>query len=457
MEYKDLPTIPRWRTLSNAFRFMENPIPVLDEFMEEKGETFRFYLGGIMPSLLSIDPEINQHVLQKNHRNYKKSKIQTEVLAQYVGKGLLTIDGDYWLRQRRLIQPGFHKKKLEALCQLMQEVIEETTDEIEAKIKENNTIEISECMMDLAYNVIVKSLFSSDMKEEQRDKLGDGITAVQSFVIKQIRQPYLHWWNNVSGKTQKHLEISNTIRDILLEVVVERKNKGLRRDDLLDMLLESRYEDTGEAMTDEQLVYELAILFAAGHETSANALAWTWYLLTQNPETIQKLRAEFDDVLGDRKPTFEDLRKLRYTTQVIKESMRMYPPAWITDRVAVEDDEINGLKIPKGCIITVYIYGSHYNPKYWDKPKEFRPERFSKEKVKARPNFAYFPFGGGPRLCIGNSFAMMEMQLTLVEMLRRFDFTLSPNQTIVEQPLVTLRPKNGIKLDIKLVNVKEPV
>jgi cytochrome P450 len=210
------------------------------------------------------------------------------------------------------------------------------------------------------------------------------------------------------------------------------------------MLLDARYEDTGEGMNDQQLFEECAILFVAGHETSANALAWTWYLLAQHPDVVQKAREELATVLGDRQPTFEELPKLEYLSQIIEESMRVYPPAWITDRIAAEDDEWNGIKIAKGVVVVTYFYGAHHSPNYWQNPEQFDPERFSKENKKQHIPFAYSPFGGGPRLCIGNNFAIMEMQLVLATMLRAYNFELIPNQTVIPQPLITLRPKTGI-------------
>jgi cytochrome P450 len=216
------------------------------------------------------------------------------------------------------------------------------------------------------------------------------------------------------------------------------------------MLLDARYEDTGEGMNEKQLLDETLILFVAGHETSANALTWTWYLLSQHPEAVVKIRREIVEKIGDRPPEFADLPKLEYLTQVIEESMRLFPPAWITDRVAVDDDQYNGIDIPKGIAVVTYIYGAHHSPDYWPEPEKFIPERFSKENKKKQAPFSYLPFGGGPRLCIGNNFAMMEMQLALARLVPRYDFQLAEGQSIELQPLITLRPKNGIMMKFDL-------
>jgi len=442
------PLVPRIKTLTNATRFLANPTIPLAQYVRDYGETFAFYLGGMKYGILSIDPEVNQHILQKNNKNYHKSHIQKQFLGRFTGPGLLTSDGDYWLKQRRLIQPGFHRAKLAALTEIMQEVVDEVSDKLELVSQEGKTVEMSHLLLEFAFKIIAKSLFSRDYSDKLMEEVDDNITKIQKYVVRLIRQPYLHWWFRLSQKDKKHEELSQETRGILLKIIHERKKSTQPYDDLLDMLLSSKYEDTGEGMSDKQLLDETLILFAAGHETTANALSWMTYLLAEHPEVVKKMRAELEEKIGDKKPSFTDLRELTYLTQVIKESMRLYPPAWVTDRVALEDDEVKGYKIPKGTIVTCYIYGAHHHEKYWESPEAFIPERFEKEHMKNQASFTYFPFGGGPRLCIGNNFAMMEMQLVLAELVRRFDFELAPNQHIEIQPLITLRPKEGILMKL---------
>lgn len=448
-ELKKLPQVSRWRSLARAAQFLENPIPVLQEYQEELGDTYTFHAGGVSKGVLSTNPDFIQHILQKNNKNYPKSYVQKDLLGAYIGWGLLTIEGDFWLRQRRLIQPGFHREKLKGLLNIMQDVTENATDHFETKAKHNETVDIFDEMMDLAFKMVAKSLFSASIAQEKLEILEETITSVQAFIIKQIRQPFLHPWFLLSGKIKKHKAIAQQSHQIMSEIIEERKKSDAEFDDLLDMLLNVRYEDTGEAMDIKQLIDESLIIFVAGHETTANALAWTFYLLAQYPEAVAKLRQEFDTVLGTEKPTFENLRNLTYTTQVINESMRLYPPAWLTDRVAAEDDVINGYPIQKGTLVLAYIYGAHHSSKNWDKPEEFRPERFAKELKKERHNFSYLPFGGGPRLCIGNNFAIMEMQLVIVHLIRQYDFEIVDKSSVELHPLITLRPRNGIKMKLK--------
>lgn len=444
------PTISRWVTVKNIPRFVKNPITILQQYVEEYGDIFCVHRYDRGKTVVSVNPELNQYVLQKNHRNYKKSKIQTEILAEYVGKGLLTSEGPYWLQQRRLIQPGFHRKKLAGLVGIMNGVIDSYFEEHFDRIAEQGMeVDIYEKMMEIAFWVVARAQFSSGITEKELHYLAEIITETQEFFVKQVRMPFLEPWYRLTGQIKKNVDRVEESNHILLRIIRERKQSGERKDDLLDMLLATRYEDTGEGMTEQQLLEETIILFVAGHETSANALAWAVYLMTQYPETANQIRAEMEEIVGNKAIGFEDLPKLHLLRQTVQETMRIYPPAWITDRIAVEDDNFHGLDIPKGTFVVPYIYGTHHSKQFWENPERFNPRRFSKEAQKARPNFAYMPFGGGPRLCIGNNFAMMEMQLVIGEFLRRYDVELVDNQEIIAFPLITLRPKHGIKVRLK--------
>lgn len=450
-ESKILPTVPRFKTIKGLMKFIDNPIQILQDYGDEYGETFGYYIGGKDFVISSSDPAFNRHILQGNHRNYEKSALQTDLLSKYVGFGLLTTNGDYWLRQRRMIQPGFHRAKLQALSEVMVKVMNNfITDMAVSKNGDSFDIVADDKMMELAFKMVAKSLFTTSANEDTMNELAQHITTLQQFVVREIRQPFLHFWFQVSGIEKKHLDLAKKTNNIILDIIRERKESDAQFDDLLDMLISARYEDTGEGMTDEQLLYESFILFMAGHETTANALTWILFELTQHPEIVEKIRQETEAVLGDRDPGFEDFKQLSYTAQVINEGMRKYPPAWVTDRVAIEDDEFNGISIPKGTVVMPYIYGAHHSKKYWDKPSEFNPDRFSKDKKKEQVPFSFFPFGGGPRLCIGNSFAMMEMQIVLCQLLRKYDLTLVPGQEIEIKPLITLRPKEPISIRLTL-------
>ena len=425
----------------------KNPIPGFLHNFEKRGDTYRAYLGGIQPMMVTKDPDIIRHVLQKNHRNYIKTPMIFEKLRRFLGNGLLTSEGAYWLQQRRLIQPGFHKQRLQALVEIINQVIADTEpQELDSQGGEN-TLDVYPMMMRLAFDIVTRSLFSAAVSTEKLDLLSNSLTSIQAFLVQQIRQPYLNPWFRVSGQLAKHVKLGKAADEVLLGMIRARRTSGESQEDLLQMLLDARYEDTGEGMSDQQLLEETNILITAGHETTANALSWIFYLLAKHPDKQEILRAELEEVLGTKEPTFMDLPKLSYTTQVIEESMRLYPPAWVTDRQAAANDEIKGHEVPKGTMVVLAIYALHHDPAHWDDPEVFRPERFAPATRKqVNSNYSYLPFGGGPRLCIGNSFAMMEMQLVLAYYLRKYRLHWQATKAPEMLPLVTLRPKNGVSI-----------
>ncbi len=453
MAYNYPPAVSRWKSLQNLPRMMANPIPVFNEYIAECGDVYTFnFRGSSTKGIFSINPIFHQHVLQKNNRNYRKSEVQSRWLGHYLGKNLLTTEGSYWLRQRRLIQPGFHRQRLAGILNIMHSVIDQYLISLDLRLKNDSEIDIAEDMMELAFLLVARSLFNTSVGPGQLKDLALKITLLQEFLVKQIRLPFLNPWFKFSGLQRKHERISYEAEQIIREVIEARQKSDAEQDDLLQMLIDARYEDTGKTMSYRQLLDETKILFVAGHETTANALAWTWYLLAQHPAALQKIREEVTQINSDGVLQFEDLRKLEYTTQVIEESMRIYPPAWITDRLSMDEDECMGYHYPKNTMIGIYIYGTHHNPKLWEEPTAFKPERFTKEEKKKRIPYSYFPFGGGPRLCIGNNFAMMEMQLVLAKMAMAYDFELAPGHKVKQLPLVTLRPQNGIRLRIRSIH-----
>ncbi len=444
-----LPGIPRWQSAVSSFKMARNPLPFLNKFIREKGTTVQVYLGGLYKMILTTDPDFIQHILQKNNKNYRKSEVHFDKIQHFLGRGLLTSEGPYWLQQRRLIQPGFHKKRLEALLELMDKVAIEVLNDLDEEIKTLPEVDMYEKMLEITFRIIANSIFGQDLGPEQLTKLSDSITTLQAFIVRQIRQPYLNSWLKFSGQVKEHEKLRDEADAIIRHYIEERRQSEESHSDLLQMLMEARYEDTGEGMTDQQLIDEVKILFVAGHDTSANALAWTWYLLTQHPEALEKVRQEVTAIIGEGQPSFENVMQLEYTQQVIEESMRLFPPAWTTNRVAAEDDEFKGIPIKKGTTFATYIYGVHHSPELWDDPESFKPERFSKEEKKKHHPYAFIPFGGGPRLCIGNNFALMEMKLILARMVNRYEISLMPGQEVKPLPLITLRPENGIRVKVK--------
>lgn len=436
------PLIPRWRSVLNAFRLVRDPIPLLQENITTYGRTYSFHVGGMRKGILTVEPEIIRHVLQKNHRNYTKSNLQTGVLSQYLGNGLLTSEGQAWLRQRRIIQPAFHRDKLALLIKDMEEEINASISRLNFS---GNTCEVDiyTVMHQLTFRIIVRAIFSSELAEDKIQKLSKNITRIQSMITRQIRQPYFLSYFRLSGMIKKHMDLASEAREILLSLIRERRLGGTPKDDLLQLMLEARYED-GTGMTDEQILDEAMILFVAGHETSANALSWAFYLIADRPEVVLSLREEWE---LKQEPVFDlafGSEGWTYTRMVLNEVMRLYPPAWIIDRLSIEGDTIGGYQFPAGTFFILFIYGMHRDGDNWEEPEIFNPSRFDESKFPGVREKAFLPFGAGPRMCIGNNFALLEMQLILRAFLKGFDVKLIEGRSVKSQPLVTLRPKDGI-------------
>lgn len=427
--------IPKRVILSRLPRVMKNPIPVFNQNLSEYGDPYGVKMADGKLGILTTKPEIVRHVLQKNHRNYEKSDIQTKQLAAFLGRGLLTLEGEEWLRQRRLIQPGFHKQKIENLRQLMEQTIQDQLDQLLQKTKTSQVVDIHSEMMNMAFHVVARSLLGTEIDHGDIAHIRDSVDASQYMLIRLIRLPFLTWYFKLNGRLGRAYRLVDEANARIMEHVKRRRQSGLAHDDLLDMLLNAKYEDTGEGMSDQQLLFELMVMFVAGHETSANALTWCIHLLAQHHSVLDKIRG------------LEGEEQSRYIRQVMHEAMRLYPPAWITDRRALADDEIAGIRIPKGSLVVSYIYGTHHHPDWWENPEQFNPDRFTEEHVKTHHPFSYSPFGGGPRLCIGMQFALMEMELVLKHFLNRFDFR-GLTKKVDMNPLVTLNPRGSIDMEI---------
>lgn len=418
----------------NAEAIRKNPIPFHRKFFNAYGDTFSVRLGRKKWLMLSRDKEVVEYILRKNHKNYYKSKIQTDVLSKYLGFGLLTINGSYWLRQRRLIQPAFHKQKMEQLVGLMQDTIQ---TELEG-LPKNKELDVFPYMNHLAFKVVANSLFDVSASESTLLRLQEIIQSVQEFLVKEVRLPHKKWWFKLTGQIRRHEVLAAESKTILKKIIEDRKASGVVHNDLLDMLLATRYEDTGEPMTPTQLIDEITILFVAGHETTANALSFTSWLLAKHTDIQEKVLQEVRQMEAETTNPIELIVKLQYTKAVIDESMRLYPPAWITDRENLEDDTLGQFHIRKDTLVGVSFYELHRHPDYWDAPDEFNPERFLGARQK-KSNGAYYPFGAGPRLCIGMGFAIYEMVLAIAYLVKRYQLTTS-RDTIQMNPLITLKP-----------------
>lgn len=419
----------------------------ITELHEKYGDTFILELPLNHKTIITSNPDFIKHVLLADHTKFKKNRTYDQ-LKLILGEGLVTSNGDFWRQQRRLIQPTFYKKNLIELFNVMVGVAEEYCTELDKK--RNTTIDMAQEMMIVTARIALKSLFSTQQADsEQMKTIYDSMTIVQRYSTSRMQNPLLIAFAKVTPSYYAYQKNMVNLHEIIEEAIEQRRKTDQQYPDLLQMLMDSTYEDTNEQMDVQQLRDELITMFSAGHETSANGLAWLWYLLSTNPSVVKKLKAEAATVLNGTTPTFESMRQLQYHKQVIEEGMRIYPPVWSVSRQSLQAGEHDGIAYEEGASIMCTIFQVHKTPEIWENPMKFDPDRFSPEKVKARPKAHYMPFALGPRMCIGNHFAMMEMQLILVMMVQRYDFQLVDKRQIEEEALVTLRPKHGIRMSIR--------
>lgn len=423
---------------------VRNPVNVFSKYNAEFGDTFRFYIGGIKEAIVTTNPTVIQHVLKTNSENYHKSEIQKKRMGHFLGSGLLTTEGEAWRIQRRLIQKGFDRKQLQEFSILLRETLDEAFRKFDAQAS-LGPLDVYPHMMKMTFAMVARALFGAKLKEEDIDLVSHTITAVQEFIVRQTLQPYLNPLFAVNGELRKHDEMRARADKVLIEYIEKRRHEA-PASDLLQTLMDARYSD-GSAMSDELILSESMQLLVAGHETSSNSLSWLLYLLTSRPDCLARIRAEFDSVLNGELLGYEHIARLEYATQVVNEALRLYPPFWMIDRMAVAEDEVAGFTIPAGSMVIVYVYGAHHASKYWPNPEQFDPERFSKANESANTPFTHVPFGAGPRGCIGGNFAMLQILMILSRLVKKYDFEVTPGQTIESRAMVILRPKDGIKMN----------
>lgn len=433
--------VPFSKFILNSSKIAKNPILFHNKWLKENHNTFYLKPFFRAPIIISCDKTVARDMLQKKHKNFHKSKIQTQYLSKYIGYGLLTSSGEYWLQQRRLIQPGFHKDKIKSLVAVIHTAIKDQV----TTLTTNKTLDLYPVMNELAFEVVAKSLFNFSAEKETLKRLQFIIEKLQKFITTEIRQPHKKLGFYLSGQFKYHNGLVKESRAIIEAIIEDRKASQQTHDDLLEMLLKARYED-GTAMTNTQLIDEILILFVAGHETTANALTFTLTLLAQHPSVLEKAGQEVINVAKTTNDPQKVISSLNYITACIHESLRLYPPAWILDRMAITDTQLGPYYIKKDTIIGVSIYELHRHEAYWENAHGFIPERFIDTPNLIKADF-YIPFGAGPRLCIGNNFAMFEMILTIFEVLKRFNISTN-TKTIKVNPLITLKPV-GLTLKIE--------
>lgn len=393
-------------------------------------------------------PDHVGHILQDNHRNYQRGRDYRR-LRRLLGNGLVTNDGESWLKQRRLMQPAFHRRRIAGFGDTMVQETQKLMARWEASASDKQPLDISSEMMHVTLNIVSRVMFGAEVQGDAA-RLEPLVTLAQREVRNRLYALVdVPEWIPLPGNRRSR-NARQTIDAVVTRIIAARRqSESPQEDDLLSMLLEARDPDNGEPMDDDQLRDEVRTIFLAGHETTANALTWTWYLLARNPDAAEQLRDELARVLNGRLPTVADVPQLPYTKMVVEESMRLLPPVWSISREAIAADEIGGYRIPPGGAVIMNQYITHRHPDFWEDPEAFIPERFAPERANGRHRFAYFPFGGGPRLCIGNNFAMLEAQLLLATIAQRYELDLVPDHPVDLEPLITLRPRHGMMMTLR--------
>ena len=397
--------------------------------------------------LLVTDPEYVKYILQDNYKNYIRGR-SVETGRVLLGNGLPLIDGDFWLRERRLLQPAFHRERLGKLVDTVTNVLRVFVQDWAGKAERNQILDLDDEMMRLTLTAIIKSMFHAQI-EDQIPALSYAFNVASKFMLWRSQQM---WKLPLSVPLPRHVEYNRALKilnDTIYPLIADaRKNpKG----DLLSMMLEMRDAETGEGMSDRQARDEVVTIFFAGHETTAATMTWAFYQLSQHPDIEERLRTEIKSVLNGRTPGFVDLPKLVYLQQFINEVLRLYPAAYLFAREAIVDDVLDRYPVPANTLIFISPFVTHRDANYWPDPERFNPDRFAPEQVASRPRHVYYPFGEGPHVCIGNNFALMEMQLILTMALQRFRLRLVPDHPIAFKPEATLRPKHGMKMTVEAI------
>jgi cytochrome P450 len=434
--------------LRNLRWIQRDPLTFLRHLASEHGDLVSFPMPRT-PALFVNHPDGVRRVLQANHQAYGRGTVQYRTLSYVTGGGLLTADGERWMRHRRLMQPAFHRAAITSVVEHTGTAIDRRLHEWEA-VPDGTVVDVDDAMMRTALEVVGASLFSTDLSGEA-DRLVRAVLAALDEVIVRARNPLTP---PPRFPTPGNLRLRRALRTLdysVARMVGERR--ALERDadtgptpDLLGLLL-AAHDDVDEPFSNAELRDEIVTTIVAGHETVASALTWTWHLLSGAPEVEARLHAEVDSVLGGRAPTLEDVGSLPYTRAVLDEALRLYPPAWLISRRADQPDELLGHAVAEGSLVFLSPWVLHRHPDVWERPDEFDPERFlAPQKVD---RFAYVPFGTGPNLCIGRDFALLEGVLVVAALASRYRFEAVPGHVVKPEPLVTIRPKDGLPVRLR--------
>ena len=444
---RDAPLAPGGGSLRAALAFRRDPLAFLAGAAEACGDSFRFRATRRVWVYVLRSPAAIHHVLVEHPERYTKRSRGYMKLREFLGDGLLTAEGEHWRRQRRIAQPAFHRERIAGFAGTMVTLTEAMLGRWEALAASGAVVDVDHEMTRLTLAIAGKTLLSADV-DGDADVVSRSVAALNTWAsVSMLRVLHPPLW--VPTPLNRRASAGKRALDaIVYGMIARRRETGEDPGDLLSMLMHAVDEETGEGMSDQQLRDEVMTIFLAGHETTANALSWALYLLSRHPEVARRVGEELGRVLGGRSPTVEDLPALELTERVFLETLRLFPPAWMVGRYLAEDDAADGVRLCAPAMVLASPWLTHRDPKWWPNPEGFDPDRFLPEAARARPRHAFIPFGGGPRICIGNAFAMMEAKLLLATILQRFRPALVPGHPVAPEPLITLRPRHGLRMTI---------
>jgi cytochrome P450 len=442
------PGISFWIPLPIGRRaqILHDPLNFFLRAREHHGDVYRLRLGPLVTHFV-FHPDHVRHVLHDRPKNYVRGW-QYRLLRRLLGDNLIVNDGEAWLRQRRLAQPAFGRERLARYADVM---VQATADALArwGQGAPDQTVDIGAEMRRLALDIAGRTLFSRDVSGES-DVVGRNFATVAAYLKRRFDRPFVSPPTWVPTPANRRFQrAAGQLNRLVLEIVRERRRDPRDRGDLLSMLMAAKDDETSTTLDDRQLASTVLAFLLAGHETTATALTWTWYLLGSHSTMRERVRAEADTVLGDRPPTFADAARLEFTRRVIEESMRLYPPVWVVPRQVVADDEIGGFRIPARSLAILCPFVTHRHPAIWERPDAFDPDRFAPERSAERSKYAHFPFIAGPHQCIGAEFAMLEMRLIVAMVLREYDLELAPNQTIEPRASIAIVPNAPVQVGLQ--------
>jgi cytochrome P450 len=430
-------SVPGPASVPSVKDIQKNPLKFLLDNTREYGDVVGYKVEGWSVVIVNHPGHIKYVLQDKNHNFTKEGTPDLMMLKPMLGEGLMTSEGDSWLWQRHLIQPGFHRERIESFGRLMTDATSKMMSKWQASALSGRPLEITAEMSRLTLNIVADALFSADISDD-----GDDF----SHAVDVMNEYMADFDPSDFARLSEFNAAQATLNKVVNRIIGERRLRNRDAGDLLSMLMMAYDERTGEGMSDRQLRDQIFTLLMAGHETTAKSLTWTLYLLSQHPEVDARLRREMETTLAGRLPTYQDLSQMPYAWMVIQEAMRLYPPVWLVSRLCRAEDNIGGYRIAAGTLVIISPYTMHRHVDFWERPEVFDPERFRPEISAARTPFAYLPFSGGPRQCIGRAFATVETQLVLAVILQRYQLRLTPGHQVEPEALVTLRPRYGLPM-----------